>query len=328
MQSFIFLLLSISFLISCNQLNDYPIHQHGEKTTVEKEKQPIGSGILFQSTDQGKTWQDISKGLPSNLEPNDFIANESGLYIPNGVNMFHGKLENKDLIWNKETFLQDVGDIQKCRSGMYAIRNGNILQKVATNTWLPVFTNFKKSFARSIFESASGSILLGCDNGIFKSMDRGISWKQVIDGGWVIKMIESSGVMLATSQSGIIRSTDEGEHWEMVISEGGVGIDVASLQGGFAAITYNTESKTRRVRTSYDNGKTWQAIDAGLPPHDLIANVIQEGDNIFCGHPNGIYRSSDKGKNWEIVLPSLGKKVFNIVAHNGVIYALPKNGGC
>ena len=62
---------------------------------------------------------------------------------------------------------------------------------------------------------------------------------------------------------GIIRSTDDGENWALVISEGGVGIDVEQIKGGFAAITYSSASKTRRVRTSYDGGKTWQPIDAG-----------------------------------------------------------------
>ena len=53
-------------------------------------------------------------------------------------------------------------------------------------------------------------------------------------------MVESNGVLLATSQRGIIRSTDDGENWALVISEGGVGIDVERIEGGFAAITYST----------------------------------------------------------------------------------------
>ena len=79
------------------------------------------------------------------------------------------------------------------------------------------------------------------------------------------ELVESNGVLMATSSNGIIRSTDDGETWALVISEGGVGIDIEPINGGFAAITYNTQSNTRRVRTSYDGGKTWQPIDAGFP---------------------------------------------------------------
>jgi photosystem II stability/assembly factor-like uncharacterized protein len=142
------------------------------------------------------------------------------------------------------------------------------------------------------------------------------------------KLIESNGVTLATSQKGIIRSTDGGETWNLVISEGGVGIALERIRGGFAAITYNTESKTRRVRTSYDGGKTWQAIDAALPPSPSIASIIQVGNYFFCGHPAGIFKSSDKGKTWKLILPSVDDKVFNLSTAGNVIYAIPRAGGC
>ncbi len=141
-------------------------------------------------------------------------------------------------------------------------------------------------------------------------------------------LVEADGVLLATNQKGIMRSTDAGETWDLVISEGGVGITVERIKGGFAAITYNTESETRRVRTSYDGGKTWQPIDAGLPASLSIASIVQVGESLFCGHPSGIFRSSDQGKTWQLILPSLEEKVFNLSVLGDVIYAIPRSGGC
>jgi photosystem II stability/assembly factor-like uncharacterized protein len=191
-----------------------------------------------------------------------------------------------------------------------------------------MYTNFAKKEVRTVFETAAGAVFIGCDNGLFKSIDSGKTWKQVHNGGWVMKFVESDGVLVATSQAGIIRSTDDGENWDYVISEGGVGIAVERIEGGFAAITYNTKSMTRRVRTSYDGGKTWQPIDAGLAGSPNISSIIQVGEYFFCGHPNGILRSSDNGKTWKLLLPSIGDKVFNLSISGNVIYAIPRSGGC
>jgi len=179
-----------------------------------------------------------------------------------------------------------------------------------------------------VFETAGGTVFIVCDRGrgLFRSTDNGKNWKEVSRGVW--KLVESNGVLMANSINGIIRSTDDGETWETAISEGGVGIDIAPIDGGFAAITFNTQSDTRRVRTSYDGGKTWQAIDADLPPSMKISSIIQVGDYFFCGHPNGIYRSGDKGKTWQLILPSIENKVFNLSVSGNVIYAIPSAGGC
>jgi len=216
---------------------------------------------------------------------------------------------------------------------------------------------------RTVLETAGGILFIGTDEGLFRSINNGKTWKTVHAWGLLGKLVESDGVMVATSNRGIIRSTDEGEHWELVISEGGVGIDVARIKGGFAAINYSTVAKTRRIRTSYDGGKTWQAIDAGLLPHGFIepilppvnvnlpaqgfsdstryandatvpqvptyiTTIIQVGENFFCGHTDGIYKTSDKGKTWKLVLPSVKGKMFILTVSGNVIYALQTESHC
>ena len=216
------------------------------------------------------------------------------------------------------------------KTGIFSYNyDGPFLQKInGTGIWSTIYANFQEDQVNIVFETTGGTVFIGSDKGLFKTTNNGKTWKQINAGAWINKMVESGGVLMATSSKGILRSTDDGENWSSVLHEGGVSVTVERINGGFATINYNTKSKTRRVRTSYDEGKTWQSIDAGLPASMDIASIIQVGDYFFCGHSAGIYRSSDKGKTWKLLLPSIKDKVFNLFVSGNVIYAIPRDGGC
>jgi len=303
------------------------------------------TNIIYQSKDGGQTWQDISDGLPVNEQPEGFFAGESDLYLRVKDVMYRSKSNLKTPVWEKENDLDPrTGSIAFNRSGVMAYNYaGQIYQKVpSAGTWLPIHTNFKTHSMRTIFETADGTVFVGCDSGLYKSTDRGESWERVQDEGWVMDIVESGGVLLAKGQKGIMRSTDNGEHWEWVISEGGVGIAIERIEGGFAAIVANTSTISRTIHISLDDGKTWKAIDEGLRPSLFISSIKQMGEYLICGHPDGIFRSSDMGKTWNMVHPSVDKKeyvyssdpfndhreVFKIYVSGNVLYAVAGSAGC
>ncbi len=289
------------------------------------------ANIVFQSTDGGQTWQDISAGLPEGLQPAAFLAAKDEIFLGTSNGVYRNSSASKTTKWEKEIFLwEPITTVSAGLDGMIAFSsNCRFSQRLnGTDIWVPIFTNFQGQSVRTVFTAKDGSAFIGCDNGIFKSADQGKMWKHVMQDGWAIQMVESDGVLLCTNEAGILRSTDGGEHWAVVLSEGGVGIAVEAIKGGFAAITYNTGSETRRIRISTDGGKTWQPIDAGLPPSSLISSIKQVGDRFYCGHPKGIYRSDDKGKTWNLLLPTIGEKVFNLSISGKVIYAVLREGGC
>lgn len=195
-------------------------------------------------------------------------------------------------------------------------------------------------------------------NIVLKSTDGGQTWQNIGEGlpeltsslkdsVWHNEnyVVESQGVLMARGQKGIKRSTDNGEHWQWVISEGGVGIAIERIEGGFAAISYNPATKSRRVRISLDRGKTWQAIDEGLPSSMSISSIKQIGKHLICGHPDGIFRSSDMGKTWNKVHMGVEKNelkfiptfnspsnkpeyIFRIYVSGEVLYAVARSAGC
>jgi photosystem II stability/assembly factor-like uncharacterized protein len=313
--------------------------------TTTNDAEPAATNIILQSKDGGQTWQDISQGLPENEQPEDFFASESDLYLRVKDVMYRSESNLNTPVWEKENGLDQQGaSIAFNRSGVMAYNyDGQVYQKTsATGNWLPIYTNFKRHLMRTIFETSDGTIFIGSDHGLYKSADKGKSWRQVQNEGWVMDMVESEGVLIGTGQKGIMRSTDNGGHWESVISEGGVGIAIERINGGFAAISYNTTTKSRRIRISLDKGKTWTAIDEGLPASASISSIKQVDKYLICGHPDGIFRSSDMGKTWNIVHSRVdnvftltfirtvnnNERVFKLYVSGNILYAVARNSGC
>lgn len=307
---------------------------------------------VFKSTDGGQTWQDISKGLPENLREdsmrgNNIFANDQGLFLRVGNGLYHNTPDATAPFWTKEISAVENSSIAPGNSGItdYNYWGGNLKNANGTSVWSPIFENIKGPRLREAFETAGGTIFIGTDRGFFKTDNRGKTWKQVHAGELVGHMAESDGVLLAISNRRIIRSTDNGENWALVTSDSSVAWDVKQIKGGFAALNSVSSSNTRGVSTSFDGGKTWQPDVAGRQDKVLIDSIwrtwndrprvqafmtpiTQIGENFFSIHPEGIFRSCDKGKTWKLLLPSIENKVFNLFISGNVIYAIPSKGGC
>ena len=332
--------------------------------STKSNAKPGATNLIYQSMDGGKTWQDISYTLPENEQP-AFFAGEAGLYLRYKDKLYYSKSNLKSPVWENDNNVDPRyagdhpfdGSIAFNPSGVTAYGwNVQVYQKVGPagrGAWSPVYPTLKevmygtrRNWVGSVFETSEGTIFVGGAGGLYKSADKGKSWKHVINHVWVASLVESESVLIGTSSGGIMRSTDNGEHWYWAIREGGVGIAVEHIDGGFAAICYNTKTKSRSIHVSFDTGKTWNRIDAGLPASSNISSIKQIGSYLICGHPDGIFRSSDMGESWAMVhgsvdntmmastkLLNIGSsnenaKVFVIYVSGNVVYAVASSVGC
>jgi len=340
-------LVVVSGLVFANR----EINNETSKKPDQKTEKAGTAKIVFRSTDGGQTWQDISKGLPENLLADSIrgnFANDKGLFLKVGNELYHTTPNATAPFWTKEILSDEESSIARSKRGILAYKWGvNVKKTNGTSVWSPIFEDFPPRL-RSVFETAGGTIFIGTDSGFFKTANNGKTWKHVYAGGLVGNIAELNGVLLATSMNRIIRSTDNGENWEFATSEDGVAFDVKPIRGGFVAITSTSASNPRGLMTSYDSGKTWQSIYSSLQDktvdsiwrtwNDRIndrlraqsfsAPIIQVGENFFCPHRDGIFKSSDKGKTWKLLLPSVEGKVFNLLISGNVIYATRSKGGC
>ena len=365
-KSFVFIpaILLVSFLLNSFVLKE----KEAKKKSIKEEKLTGIANIIFKSTDGGQTWQDISEGLPEKLQRagvwrDGLFANDQGLYLRAGNGVYHNEPNSTTPFWTKEIFPGKQRNITPGKNGIFAYDfRGQFLQKInGASNWSPVYKNFqeqavrlngtvdwmythyKEKFVRTVFETAGGTVFIVSSNSLFRSTDNGETWKQVHVGGWGMKLVESNGVLLAASKEGILRSTDDGQNWNLVISEGGVGVAVERIDGGFAAIVNNIVTQTNSLHISMDSGKTWNAIGEDLQPSwrslfmkkigllqssSDILSIKQMDKYLICGRTDGIFRSSDVGKTWQqLLLPPTENYGFNLSVSGNVIYVIP-NKGC
>ncbi len=358
-----------AILVGLFLLNSFVLKEkEAKKRLITEGKSSAIANIIFKSTDGGQTWQDISEGLPEKLQKegiwrDGFFANDRGLYLRTGNGIYHSEPNSTTPFWTKEIFTGNQRNITPGKNGIFAYNfRGQFLKKInGTSDWSPMYANFQEQAVQidktidwmyknykerqvsTVFETAGGTVFIVSSNNIFRSTNNGNIWKHVHTGGGGMKLIESNGVLLATYKEGILKSTDDGQNWDLVISEGGGGIAVERINGGFAAIVNNTTTQTNSIHISLDNGKTWNAIGEELQPSQSsllmkkiglikstsdILSIKQMGKYLICGRSDGIFRSSDMGKTWEkLLLPDIENFGFNLSVSGNLIYIMP-NKGC
>ena len=159
-------------------------------------------------------------------------------------------------------------------------------------------------------------------NGVFKSTDRGKTFKQLpttvgvagMDAIWDIEhsTIDSNTIFVGTNSQGLYRSTDKGNTWQQVFTGGNKMVsDILVLSNGRVIISQQSNS----VYFSDSNGKagtfvqvtnfankpvggTYRRIQmASCTKYPNVVYALYEGFG-FQDDPVAFYKSSDGGKNW------------------------------
>ncbi len=319
---------------SLTQRADYPSWLSPDSTLIYTvEMVLVGQeGAVYQSTDFGLTWEDISAGLPNNLQIQCIRSFEDGLLIGTGSN---GIYKRENGVWvptgamsrfHIENFFsadseEQITGIYPTKDGCYiSVSNGGLFfSKDGGAPWIPVNIEMEEKSIQTLLQTQQ-ALLVGADTGIYRSTDHGQAWTKVLDQAHLNSLVESNGVLIGGTFRGAFRSTDGGEHWSLTLPNT-TSHKLSVIDGHFVSVT--GEGKLLR---SIDGGATWQDWNGNLPIDKNVYEVKQTGGFLICSHQDGLFRSGDDGVTWELVRPR-GKVPFANLEFtgsvmNGVIYAI------
>lgn len=192
-----------------------------------------------------------------------------------------------------------------------------------------------------LFSPNDSDLIYAAGNVLFASHDQGQTWKpisgdltrndkskQISSGGPITKdntsieyydtiftVAESpvkKGVIWTGADDGMVHLTrDGGEHWEDVTPKNMPewmqinSIEASPFEAGtayFAGTLYKFDDNRPFLYKTTDYGKTWHAIDNGIP-QNTFTRCIREDPNkkdlLYAGTETGMYVSFNGGANWQ-----------------------------
>jgi photosystem II stability/assembly factor-like uncharacterized protein len=278
----------------------------------------IGDG-LYKTTDGGENWTKL-KGFDSSEHISKIIID------PKNSNTIYVAVPGP--LWSASTSrgLYKSIDAGKTFSKIFYINEKTGCADIAidpNNTEIIYASNWE--FLRKPYSFNSG----GEGSGLFKSIDGGKTWKEMIKGlpkkpfGRAAITIAPSEpnkliAILEAEKTGLYLSNDGGENWK----EQSAIVNVVSRPFYFSCLVIDPKESNRVYRPGYgfsysnDGGNTF--ADGGTsvhPDHHALWINPKYTSQMFLGTDGGVYMTTDRGASW-LLLASLPIPQFYHVAYD------------
>lgn len=149
--------------------------------------------------------------------------------------------------------------------------------------------------------------------GLFKSVDLGENWMQVVLPGTahVEAMFcgsDAADPLFAKTSEGVFVSRDSGTSWQ-VIETPRPAADIYEMAGN-AQGNQLLAATTVGLFLSPDGGKTWQANPKGLPASTVTSVVFATDKIAYSSQYGQLYGSEDAGEHWQLLPTHLSQLVI------------------
>jgi photosystem II stability/assembly factor-like uncharacterized protein len=175
-------------------------------------------------------------------------------------------------------------------------------------TWVECNNGINQIFASSILIDRSDSNVLYCstEDGVYRSDDRGNSWKRTgLSVGGVRVVVQHpkdpNTLIVGTDDYGMYMTHNGGKYWEKCAA----GLDHLT----FFAIAFDPNNPevlyaggyVTGVYKSIDGGQSWKRMNEGLTNLNIHSLVVDptNSNRVYAGTQwSGVFRSLDGGISW------------------------------
>ncbi len=159
-------------------------------------------------------------------------------------------------------------------------------------------------------------VIGGWWNTIFETRDAGKTWADLLEsdcpqnpGGFAIDPDNTQRILLSERDgddcmTGLYESLDGGKTFQFLALKDNSNISLIAISSEInGSKTIYVMTGFNRLSVSRDDGRTWSR--ASLNCTDFAIDPVNPGTVYCSGSPNGVYRTRDSGKNWDVLDLSL-----------------------
>ncbi len=218
----------------------------------------VNHSLIVRSTNQGDSWEPLTNGL-RDLSLTTIDINDDDILVGS-----------------------DCGNIY------FSTNRGN--------QWIPIYNLPSQSNITTVNWGMNKSMYVGTyEDGLFYSSNMGLSWASINNGLenkriWCF-LIASPNKYFTSVYGGTYFSTNEGNTWNKFWP----GTTTIMNQNTYGDLFAGYDG----VSVSENMGASWNVYNIGIKDLSIISLSVYSDTILFAGNIHaGLYRSTDKGKNW------------------------------
>ena len=278
---------------------------------------------MLRTADNGATWTSAADGLTGHYigglardsSGSLYATSVMGVYRLDGADGWHHLGPATLLV--SSLFAAPWGDVYAASAARDAYRttdNGA--------TWRPLRLPEDGSVALALGRATTGDLLTGWSDWVYRSADRGDTWRQSglnhrVTTFWTVP---GTRIVLAGTANGLFRSLDDGQTW----IERSVGLNsfavlsFATSDDGAMFVGTSAGEGSGEVYRSTDNGDRWRLLAPEFPGGPVNALVSLPGGGVIAGTTDGMFRWRPVSSDWErLVTGSRRLRVTSLVSDGG-----------